>query len=616
MTEFNNTVIDNVKGDKKMKLIICMFFTCFMLFIISVNESNISAESIDQKEIYNIDESVNLYVYEYNFENKHYIGYLDKYSGEFKNILNEKDEYINSDMFFPSISNDGKYISFTSSATNIVNNNNIECYDIYREQYDYCSNIYIYNVQTSEFFIIKSGKNYLNGNSYVSKISGDGKSVVFESLATNNLIPNNNICFEKGFNSCINIFKYTLITKSITLISTYSNNYGGDSNSINPSISYDGRYISFQSTSTNLGIKSYKYNSCVNVTETGEILCSHVYLVNTRTSSIDIITKNGDNLFNDNSGNPVISEDGQYVVYESYATNISDKFNYKSHVILFDVVKSENKIISCLGDKLNNRNNYLVSVSSDSKYIVYNTKSTNLNETGEVCLYVYNISNSKTSFISRINSNDIVSVVNDKCVQYYDNTLENLILDNTPPTIESDQEIYVVKDSMIKLEDKLKIDDNLSSKENIVINIDNNIILNAIGEYYIKIVALDEFDNQNSSFVKIIVIDEDTEAPVFNDINEIKILKGSSTLNLSNYIEAYDKVDGTTRIYIMDDGGLDLNSKGQYKVLLMSKDSSDNISYKEMKIVVYENFTFEYYYEIILILCLFGVIIFSIIRVK
>lgn len=616
MTEFNNTVIDNVKGDKKMKLIVCMFFTCFMLFIINVNESNISAESIDQKEIYNIDESVNLYVYEYNFENKHYIGYLDKYSGEFKNILNEKGEYINSDMFFPSISNDGKYISFTSSATNIVNNNNIECYDIYKEQYDYCSNIYIYNVQMSEFFIIKNGKNYLNGNSYVSKISGDGKSVVFESLATNNLIPNNNICFEKGFNSCINIFKYTLITKSITLISTYSNNYGGDSNSINPSISYDGRYISFQSTSTNLGIKSYKYNSCVNVTETGEILCSHVYLVNTRTYSIDIITKNGDNLFNDNSGNPVISEDGLYVVYESYATNISNKFNYKSHVILFNVVKSENKIISCLGDKLNNRNNYLISVSSDSKYIVYNTKSTNLNETGEVCLYVYNISNSKTSFISRINSNDIVSVVNDKYIQYYDNTLENLILDNTPPTIESDQEIYVVKDSMIKLEDKLKIDDNLSSKENIVINIDNNIILNTIGEYYIKIVALDEFDNQNSSFVKIIVIDEDTEAPVFNDINEIKILKGSSTLNLSNYIEAYDKVDGTTRIYIMDDGGLDLNSKGQYKVLLMSKDSSDNISYKEMKIVVYENFTFGYYYEIILILCLFGVIIFSIIRVK
>ena len=41
MTEFNNTVIDNVKGDKKMKLIICMFFTCFMLFIIDfLNEEN------------------------------------------------------------------------------------------------------------------------------------------------------------------------------------------------------------------------------------------------------------------------------------------------------------------------------------------------------------------------------------------------------------------------------------------------------------------------------------------------------------------------------------------------------------------------------------------------
>ena len=598
-----------------MKLILCVFFTCFMLLMININGSIILAETIENKEVYNIVESVNLYVYEYNIGNIHYVGYLDKYSGEFKNILNGNGEYINADMYFPSVSKDGKYISFTTSATNVMNDN-VVCYDIFSEQYDYCSNIYVYNVQEQSFIVIKSGEDYLNGNSYVSKISGDGKHIVFESLATNNLILNNKTCFQNGFNSCINIFKYSLITKSITLISTYTNNYGGDSNSINPSISYDGRYITFQSISTNLGVKSYNYNSCVNVSENEEKLCSHVYLVNTRNLSMDIITRTGDNLFNDNSGNPIISEDGKYIVYESYATNIIDKFNYKSHVILFEIAKSKNRIISSIGDNLNNRDNYLVGISSEGKYVVYNTKSTNLNETGEICLYVYNITNSKTAFINKVNSNDIVSVVSDRYIQYYDNTLESLILDNTSPTIESNQEIYVIKDSKIQLEDKLKIEDNLSSKENIVINMDNNLILNSVGEYYIKIVVLDEFDNQSSSFVKIIVIEEDVEAPVFNDINEIKILKGSSTLNLSNYIEAYDKVEGVTRVYIMDDGGLNLNNKGQYKVLLMSKDSSGNVSYKEMKIIVYENLDFEYYYEMILIFCLFGVIIFSIIRVK
>ena len=98
------------------------------------------------------------------------------------------------------------------------------------------------------------GENGAGKTTLVSIISGIKK-------ATEGQIIINEKIFEKGFNSCINIFKYTLITKSITLISTYSNNYGGDSNSINPSISYDGRYISFQSTSTNLGIKSYKYNT-------------------------------------------------------------------------------------------------------------------------------------------------------------------------------------------------------------------------------------------------------------------------------------------------------------------------------------------------------------------
>ena len=120
----------------------------------------------------------------------------------------------------------------------------------------------------------------------------------------------------------------------------------------------------------------------------------------------------------------------------------------------------------------------------------------------------------------------------------------------------------------------------------------------------------------SSTTIKLIVIEKDIEGPSFNDVKEIKILKGSSSLNLSSYIEAIDNVDGQTRIYIMDDGGLNLNVKGNYRVLLMSKDSSDNISYKEVKIIVYENFNFEYYYEIILILGLICVIIFSIIRVK
>ncbi len=598
-----------------MKLRFIMFLTSFIYLMILFFGFKVAAEGIENKKIYNIDESVNLYVYEYDYSGRHYVGYVDKYSNEFSDILNENGEYIDSDMYFPSISSDGKYITFTSSATNIVDEMDSKCYNILEEEYNYCSNIYIYNVLLKSFSIIKKGTEYLNGNSYVSKISGDGKNVVFESLATNNIIIDNNSCYVNEINRCINIFKYSLITDSITLISTYENNYGGDSSSINPSISYDGRYITFQSSASNLGIRSYDYNSCVNESAEG-YFCSHVYLVNTKNSTVEIISKNKKNLFNDNSGNSTVSKDGKYVIYESYATNITDKFNYKSHVILFDISKGETKLISVAGNRLNNRDNYLIGISSDSKYVIYHTRSTNLDESGDICVFAYNIDSYKTSFVGKVVSSDIVSTVNDKYIHFYDGEYKTLLIDNIPPTIEDNQEIYIIKDTKVKLDEKIKVEDNLSSKEDLTITIEDNLIFNLVGEYYIEVIVIDEFDNLNSSVVKMVVIEEDIEGPIFNDINEIKILKGSSTLNLSNYIEAYDKVDGITRVYIMNDGGLDLNSKGQYKVLLMSKDNSENISYKEMKIVVYENLDFSYYYEIILILCLFGVIIFSIIRVK
>ena len=132
----------------------------------------------------------------------------------------------------------------------------------------------------------------------------------------------------------------------------------------------------------------------------------------------------------------------------------------------------------------------------------------------------------------------------------------------------------------------------------------------------IEISARDEFGNVSNEKVNFIVIEEDNEGPIFNLNKEIKILKGSNTLNLSNYIDVIDKVDGKTKIYIIDDGNINLNVVGSYKLKLMSKDNSNNITYYEIEACVYENYDFKYYYEIILLLGVLVVIIFSIIKVK
>ena len=82
------------------------------------------------------------------------------------------------------------------------------------------------------------------------------------------------------------------------------------------------------------------------------------------------------------------------------------------------------------------------------------------------------------------------------------------------------------------------------------------------------------------------------------------------------YLEAKDKIDGNTRIYIVDDGYLDLSVSGIYKLKLMSQDQANNVSYKDINVIVYEEYNFTYFYEILIIIGLIVVIIFSIIKVK
>lgn len=566
-----------------------------------------------------MDVSDNIIVYEYEEEimdrKIHYVGYYDKNIGEFKPIMSNNGKYINDDMFFPSVSKDGKYIVFSSRATNITTDDKRSCYSILDQGYDNCSDIYVYDLDIQISYMIKNGTDYLNGDSYVAKISGSGKSIVFESLATNILnFGNLQGCIKSNENTCINIYKYSMAVGTVSLISTLNDNYGGDGNSISPSISYDGRYITFQSTASNLVDESYNLNTCNNLSGEGIYLCSQIYLYDCNYNVLNVISTKDNVLFNNNSGNALINEQGNVIVYESYATNIEENYSRNLNIIAYDVIAQKNKIISKNNGIFNNRDSYLIDVSNDGKYVVYQSKSTNLNGIGNTSIYIYNYLNNKVSLFSSCQSDFIFARINNESLIYYDNEIMSMKIDVTAPYIMPNQEIFILKNSKTNLKDKIIVDDNLSDK--IELYIADSLISNKVGEYLVDVAAVDEFANVGYETVKIIVLECDEEGPIFTDINEIKVLKGSTTLNLLNYIEAKDKVDGKTRIYIMDDGNLDLNKKGKYKIRIMSKDASENVSEKELYVVVYENINFSYYYELILILGIIAVIIFSIIKVK
>ena len=597
-----------------MKFKILLIFIIYYLFFSYLKAS---AESlINDKVIYNMEIGNDFIVYEYEKiigdTPLHYLGLFNKKTYEFKDIKNNFGSLINDDMLFPSISLNDRYITFTSKATNITGDNINMCLNIMSYETEICSNIYIYDIDKEKTYMIKNNHEGLNGNSYISKISGDGNHIVFESSATNNLNFNElDSCSHQGINICVNIYKYNILTQSITLISTSNNNQGGNFSSFTPSISYDGRFITFQSLSTNF-IANDLINNCKNIDEKAILQCSHIFLFDSYSKKINVISKKNNTLFNDNSGNAKISSQGDVVVYESYATNIENKYNNKQHVILYNIKDDTNFIISKNDFSLNNRDSYFVDVSYDGKYVLIRSNSTNLDEEGRERIYIYNTKNTKSDvFNNEINW----ATFNGNNIYYFnDSFVEYESIDKMSPVIEKNQIIYLLKDMDVSLKDKISVSDNLS--ERVDIFLDDNLILNNVGEYEVIVTAVDEFNNYSKESVKIVILEKDEEAPVFNELNEIMVLKGSSSLNLSNYLTAIDNVDGATKIYIIDDGNLNLNVKGKYKVKVMSKDTSENRVYKELEIVVYDNYDFTYIYEILIIIGIIGVIIFSIIKVK
>lgn len=603
-----------------------MKFIKYFIYIIVVfifqNNMNIEATDVffDDIGVYNYAISSNYIAVEYEkkIENEilHYIGLYNLFDGNFYDVLSNKGELINNDMFFPSISKDGNYLVFTSRASNITNDQLNTCYDISDSLNKICNNIYLYNTLSKEIVLINNEKDVFNGDNYIAKISGDGNHIVFESISSNLLKDKYDCSDFNGISTCINIFKYNILTRKFSLVSTGKNNFGGDKNSVSPSISDDGRYITFQSSASNIIELSDKYNYCYDNNTKLSLPCSNIYLVDTVTLNYKLISKDKNTIFNDDSGNSIISGNGKFVAFESYSSSIVKYNNYKKHIYIYDVDEDSVDVLSN-NNVLNNRDSNLRDLSDDGKYLIYTSNSTNLNNNLDIMnMYVYNVYNKKNSDVSNFKNDIIKACLNNNYLYYYDSVqIRRTFIDNISPIIDTSNEINILLDNIHSINNKIVVNDNLSDRENIELFVDDSVLLNE-GKYKVSVMAIDEFKNVSTAEVIINVFTEDIDAPVFNEINEIKILKGSSTLNLSSYIKAIDNIDGDVRIYIVDDGKLDLNVKGKYTIKIMSKDLSNNTNYKTINIIVYENYNFSYFYEIFLVLFVIGGIIFLLIKVK
>ena len=179
--------------------------------------------------------------------------------------------------------------------------------------------MFVYDRQTNQTTLASIDSSGLQGNngSYTPPISADGRYVAFYSNASNLVSGDTNNTYD--------VFVHDRQTNQTTLASIDSSGLQGNSNSQNPSISADGRYVAFYSFASNLVSDDTNGYSDVFV---------HDRQTNQTTPrQLDSSGLQGNNT----SSNTSISADGHYVAFHSIASNlVSGDTNNTSDIFVYD----------------------------------------------------------------------------------------------------------------------------------------------------------------------------------------------------------------------------------------------------------------------------------------
>jgi Tol biopolymer transport system component len=142
----------------------------------------------------------------------------------------------NDNSFGSRISADGRFVAFTSVATNL-----------HPADTDAGSDIFVRDLTTATTTLVSRaggpGDPKANGGSSQPSISADGRYVAFASTATN--LPDD-------ADATSDVFVRDLLASTTTLVSRASSGEKGNGSSFAPSISDDGRRVAFGTAATNL----------------------------------------------------------------------------------------------------------------------------------------------------------------------------------------------------------------------------------------------------------------------------------------------------------------------------------------------------------------------------
>ena len=249
-----------------------------------------------------------------------------------------------------SISSSGRYVAFTSKATNLVaGDTNVFCQNDPDPELDNCGDVFLRDrdtdvdgtfdeagdVSTIRVSVRNNGTEG-NGDSDLADVSSDGRHVVFSSDATDLVTGDTN--------GQTDVFVRNRDTNTTKRLSLSTSGVQGNNWSYAPAISSDGRFVAFGSAASNLVASDTNGKTDVFVRdrdtnrdtdpdgpfdEPGEV----------STTRVSVSTSDYRPEGNGESGDAAISSDGNQVAFWSVASNlVADDHNGVDDVFVYDSV--------------------------------------------------------------------------------------------------------------------------------------------------------------------------------------------------------------------------------------------------------------------------------------
>ena len=256
-----------------------------------------------------------------------------------------------SGSYDPALSGDGDAVVFDSEATNLVAGDTNDV-----------SDVFVHDVGTgaTERVSVATGGTQADSDSFAPAISGDGSTVSYYSFASNLVTGDTN--------GESDVFMYDLDTGVTSLVSVASDGSGADAGSFDPSLSDDGNMIAFVSDASNL-------------VEGDTNAVSDVFVYDVVADSLSLVSIASDgSQANNHSFAPVISGDGTAIIFESDASNlVASDTNAASDVFVHELASGATSRVSVAADGSESDNDSLAPViSGNGAFVAYYSFATNL----------------------------------------------------------------------------------------------------------------------------------------------------------------------------------------------------------------------------------------------